>query len=509
MKGDSAPLAAPAPEASLAVLRLGGLLFDRAQDGRCPRVPPARVAVAVLVGAALFASSAAPAGAQTSAGARAASIAGVAVHPWRLGPDQTPIPFWPLRDPTQRERVFSAIQAMGIKTARVDLRWRAVEPLIKGVDDWGEFDGIHTSAQAHGITLLPVVAMPPDWANSGQGVWAYPDNPQDFEDFMVKAIERYPDIPAWEIWNEPNLPAFSEPNVDAAKFVDLLAAAHRAKERTGSSAAIVSGGLSSGGVDVVQYFEQMIRLHAFDYVNGFGIHPYSWVAPDQPEAFFLRLPYFHDRLVQIGRPDVGVWLTEYGAPTSTRTNEYGPPIGDAEQAARLQSAFAIASRWPWVRNLTWYEFEDLCDDPTNFMCNFGVVRDDMSPKPAATALKSIAAGNVQKIRSDISLTRNRSLLKLGRRALFTPLSLSGTLETPGAQGASYPVTLTLTWSPKFGGAARRSKTFRVNAANGRFATTITRMRPGYWRAVAKYAGSSDYESSTAGPVSMVVKRLGR
>ena len=50
------------------------------------------------------------------------AIGGVALHPWRLGPDTTPLPFWPLRDPTERERIFSAIQAMGIRNARVDLR---------------------------------------------------------------------------------------------------------------------------------------------------------------------------------------------------------------------------------------------------------------------------------------------------------------------------------------------------------------------------------------------------
>jgi polysaccharide biosynthesis protein PslG len=389
---------------------------------------------------------------------------------------------------------------------RVDLRWRSVEPLIKGVDDWGEFDAIHNGAQAHGITLLPIVAMPPDWANGGRGVWAYPDNPKDFEDFMVTALKRYPDIPAWEIWNEPNLPAFSEPNVDVGKFVELLAAAHNAKERAGSSTQIVSGGLSSGGVDVMQYFEDMIRLHAFDYVDGFGIHPYSFVAPDSPEAFYLRVPKFHDRLVQIGRPNVGIWITEYGAPTSTHFNEYGPPIGDAEQAARLNSAFAVASRWPWVKNLTWYEFQDLCEDPTNFMCNFGVVREDMSPKPAATALKSIAAGKVPKIDSEIDLGRVRNVARLGRRYLKPPLPISGTLDTPGAQGAPYTVKLTMSWAPRRGAQAARTRTFMVNASGGQFSTTMTRMRPGYWRIVASYPGSADYTASSSSPEGVVVKR---
>jgi hypothetical protein len=426
----------------------------------------------------------------------------VAVHPWRLGPDQTPLPFWPLRDPTARERAFSAIQAMGIKTARVDLRWDRVEPMIKGIRDWSEFDGIHASAQAHGITLLPMVAMPPDWANDGGGVWAYPTNPKDFEDFMVAALQRYPDIPAWEIWNEPNQPDFSKPTIDPAKFVALLAAAHDAKLRAGSSAAIVSGGLSSGGADPWQFFEDMIGLHAFDYVDGFAIHPYSTTAPDQAGSFFLGLPRYHDRLVQIGKPNVGMWITEYGAPTSTRPSEYGPPIGDAEEAARLRSAFAIAARWPWIQNLTWYEFQDLCDNPGDVSCNFGLLREDGSPKPASGALTDIARGNLPQIRSHITLARSRST---ARRSL----SVRGTLDTPGASQAVGPVTLRLSWGSRPRGRALKSRTLRVPVNGGSFAATLRDPKPGYWRAVAEYAGSSDYYASTSAPVTFAVKPLPR
>ena len=99
--------------------------------------------------------------------------------------------------------------------------------------------------------------------------------------------------------------------------MDLLAAAHRAKLRASSGTQIVSGGLLSTGDDAKQFFEQMIKLHAFDYVDGFGIHAYSPAAPDERGSFFLRLPTYRERLLQIGKPNVGVWITEYGAPTST------------------------------------------------------------------------------------------------------------------------------------------------------------------------------------------------
>src|SRR4051794_5324199 len=469
------------------------------RSARCVRI--ALVALACALATVLAAAP--PAGADS----RAAALAGVAIHPWRVGPDTTPLPFWPLRNPGTREQVFSAIQAMGVKQARVDLRWERVEPIAKGLRDWSEFDGIHQSAVAHGITLLPMVAMPPHWANSGRGSWSFPNNPKDFEDFLTAAIERYPDIPAWEIWNEPNLPGFSQPAVDAGAFVNLLAAAHRAKERAGSSAAIVSGGLLWFGNATRQFFDQMVQLHAFDYVDGFGIHPYSEGDPDAAGSGFLALPYFHDRLVQIGKPDVGIWVTEYGAPTSTVASEYSVPLSGTGQADRLRNAFAIAARWSWIKNLTWYEFQDLCVNPADFTCNFGLVHEDMSPKPAAGALSGVVRGELPKIDSHIALAGVPSSARLRlRRGTQRALGLGGTLDTVAAEDAVRPVTLTLSWSPKRGGRAAKTRTIGLSARGGRFSTTLRHLRSGYWRAVASYAGSSDYYASTSTPLAFGVKR---
>jgi hypothetical protein len=443
------------------------------------------------------------------ADSRAAAIAGVAIHPWRVGPDTTPLPFWPLRDPQTREQVFSAIQAMGIKQVRVDLRWERVEPIVKGLRDWSEFDGIHKSAVAHGITLLPMVAMPPGWSNNGRGSWSFPNNPKDFEDFLTAAMERYPDIPAWEIWNEPNLPGFSQPSVDPAKFVELLAAAHNAKERAGSSAQIISGGLLWLGNPTKQFFEQMIDLHAFDYVDGFGIHPYSPDAPDAPDSGFLALPYFHDRLVQIGKPNVGLWLTEYGAPTSTVASDYSSPLTTAGQVDRLRNAFAIAVRWPWIKNLTWYEFQDLCVNPADFTCNFGLMHEDMSPKPSAGALSSIVRGSLPKIDSHITLRRVRAPALRTRGGVKRPIGLSGTLDTAAAEETVRPVTLTLFWAPKRRARVAKTRSIRLAADDGRFFTTLRHLRPGFWRFVASYAGSSDYYASSSPTVTFTVKQAQR
>ena len=139
----------------------------------------------------------------------APDIAGVAVHPWQLGSYDA------------RERVFSGIAATGARWVRVDMPWAWVEehgPTIRnGHGAWGSIDPIVDSATRHGLKLLPIVAFTPKWASDSGELWAYPYT-RPFEDFFAAALRRYPQITAWELWNEPNFERFSKPGPDAARL---------------------------------------------------------------------------------------------------------------------------------------------------------------------------------------------------------------------------------------------------------------------------------------------------
>jgi hypothetical protein len=106
----------------------------------------------------------------------------------------------------------------------------------------------------------------------------------------------------------------------------------------------------------------------------------------------------------MGYPNLPLWLTEYGAPTVPVVNGYGPALSEAQQAERLQTAFALVSRFDWVENLTWYEYRDSCSDRRDAECNFGLVRTDLSPKPAYSALRGVIGGAVAPLRPQLLLS---------------------------------------------------------------------------------------------------------
>ena len=379
-----------------------------------------------------------------SAQARPVSeIAGVMVHPWQA------------QVPDARERIFAGVAATGTKWVRIDLPWSWVEPhgptVRNGHGSWSQIDAIFGAAHRHGLKPIPIVAHTPPWASDSGELWAYPDA-EPFETFFAAALRRYPQIQAWELWNEPNYSRFSKPRPDPAAFVEFLRSARRARDSVGSTAKLISGGLAPGvDIEIDDWINQVAIRGGLTLIDGLGIHPYSSVSPDDPRSRMMQLQALHERLAKLGRPDLPLWLTEYGAPTVPVANGYAPALNEQQQADRLRTAFALASRFDWIENLTWYEYRDGCDDPVDPECNFGLVRTDLSHKPAYDALREVVAGATAPLRPTLLLSTK---IREARVPVTAKASKRGAKPKPGAKPKRRA-------KPKRGAKKRRAKQRRA------------------------------------------------
>jgi len=78
---------------------------------------------------------------------------------------------------------------------------------------------------------------------------------------------------------------------------------------------------------------------------------------------------------------------------------------------------ALAGRYDWIENLTWYEYRDSNTGSRDPEANFGLVHSDLSPKPAYTAMRDVVAGQVPLQVVKMKLTRRILPLRLSEESL--------------------------------------------------------------------------------------------
>ncbi len=190
-----------------------------------------------------------------------------------------------------------AASAAGATEIRKDFLWRSIEP-EPGRFDWTGTDRAMAGTAAAGLTLVPTLVTTPAWATAQPGVLIPgvfpPADPGTYAAFAAAVAARYgpggtfwaarPDLPVrpvrtWQIWNEPNLPAFWRPGPDPHAYAELLKAAAAAIRGVDAGAEIVMAGLpeSLGGEPPKTFLMGVYAAGGASAFDTLAVHPY---APD-------------------------------------------------------------------------------------------------------------------------------------------------------------------------------------------------------------------------------------
>lgn len=293
-------------------------------------------------------------------------------------------------------RSLDTVASTGARWLRVDLDWSDVEE-ERGEDDWRRLDRVLAEASARGLEVLAVASFTPDWARAPGTTPSHPPaDPQDYADFLGRAVERYAPrgIRTWEVWNEPNLPGNWRPGADVAEYSELLRRASAAVRAADPDAVVLSGGLApaadgDGAVSPRTFVRELYRAGAAEWVDGLAVHPYSYPllpgegSPD--DNAFQQLPELRRLMVEAGAEGDCLWITEFGAPTTGR----GRGVTEAEQAEAVSAALRQAAQWPWAGPVLLYSVRDLEEDPGSLEDDFGVVERDYEPKRALDRLTGL------------------------------------------------------------------------------------------------------------------------
>jgi len=232
----------------------------------------------------------------------------------------------PAGTPAWREMQLTAAEAHGVRLARSDALWEATEPVPprSGVHsyDWGFDDRVATGLASHAMQWLAILDYAPGWATADSGrLHAPPASSADYAAYAAAFARRYgrggelwrahPELPyrpvtTYEIWNEPDSPAFWAPGPDPVAYAELYLAARRAVHAVDPEAQVVVGGLVPDSAYVAAMYKARPELRRL--VDGVALHPYG----ADPDRVFGHVRELRATLRGLGQGNVPILVTEYG-----------------------------------------------------------------------------------------------------------------------------------------------------------------------------------------------------
>jgi Cellulase (glycosyl hydrolase family 5) len=353
---------------------------------------------------------------------------------------QTAIDVYPVDGPGG-DITLARIRGSGVRLVRLVVSWRITAPdkPPPGFDPtnpedhsyrWSELDRLIGAAVAHGLQPIVDISDPPSWAQSPPGSGPQHPDPAQLASFAHAAATRYdgshhglPWVRYWEVWNEPNVSFFLQPQIEAGQVVsvdtyrtmvnDFAAAVHGARQNdTVIGGELFPNGVNRQGTTAIAPLDFTRRLFCLSAaprprlvcrtkvdVDAWSIHPYSSggpstrpASPDNIWIFNLRSFTSLVRAAQrlgtlVSAHPVQSWITEFSWDSN-------PPDPRGVPAKLEQRWVAEALYRSWLAGIsvfTWFTYRDQplglspFQSGLEFACSSGVYCD--TPKPAASTFR--------------------------------------------------------------------------------------------------------------------------
>ena len=272
---------------------------------------------------------------------------------------------------------------------------------------WAPYDAMMTSAARERIEILPTLL------GISRGRPHRPHTPaglRKWSEFVNDVAERYgrggafweanPDLEpmpltAYQVWNEPNLPAYWRPKPNAASYVKLVRLTRERLRAVDPGVSIVLAGLPDSrlGVPAIEFvraiYAQPGARTEFDVV---ALHPYSKSSEGVMGAMNRTRALMNRR----GDRSTAIWITELGWATGGPRSPFRTTR--AGQAARIRATLTalIAARERLrLERVTLFGLQDRALGATEkpwWGTRVGLFGIDGRPKPAWDAFLDFTGG---------------------------------------------------------------------------------------------------------------------
>lgn len=340
--------------------------------------------------------------------------------PWQSGDPTMPAPsgktavvganfhgIWSTYTDATRDKVLDSLKDAGVKWVRLDIAWASLQPTSKTSYDLtggvAKIDSIINKINARGMKVLLMIYWGPAWSTGTSSKNGVPSDPQDYANACAWAAGRWKGkVQAIELWNEPDLSDFLS-NTSVAAWTGLVKAAYP-KIKSANPDMIVVSGAPSALKD--EWFKGFYANGGKGMCDVIGVHMYQGISNLSPTAtpdlkylqyWIANLPNIIKIMEANGEGNKKLWVTEYGW-SSHDDSSYGTSVPswkrgvtEAVQAQYLLEMQSHLSKFPNVEASFWYTERNTASGDVH-EDNFGLMKADLSLKPAYYAMKCAASG---------------------------------------------------------------------------------------------------------------------
>jgi hypothetical protein len=258
---------------------------------------------------------------------------------------------------------LSRIHEGSIRFWKFGTRWDQVET-SPGHYDWTRLDPLVAAATAAHAQITMTVAMTPSFYA------AKPTDPPStvapYRRFVTALMTRYPEISAYQVWNEANISTFWTGST--RQLVELARVLARTRDRLRPDAQVIGPPMVTRLPYELKAIAPIYRYRLdgkplWRYLDAVSLHLYPMPRYGHrigvPEDSIRLLRAARGQLRTAGVPaSMPIWNTEinYGLEAGPASGSVATPISDAAQAANVMRTYLLGAA-NGVARVFWYRYD--------------------------------------------------------------------------------------------------------------------------------------------------------
>ncbi|MBN2138406.1 MAG: cellulase family glycosylhydrolase [Sedimentisphaerales bacterium] len=284
---------------------------------------------------------------------------------------------------TGNPKDLDMIRDGGFRFVRMDLAWGGIERQ-KGVHDFERtgYDALTEGCMQRGIRILYILDYSNGLYESDRSVRTE-EGRKAFAAYAQAAARRYRGKGIlWEMWNEPNIKQFWQPQPSVDDYCKMVEAAAPLVKEADPSGLVVAPATSTIPFD---WLEQCFKKGLLKWIDVLSVHPYR---PQNPETVIGDYARLRELIAEYAPPgkEIRIISGEWGY---SNINWDGKKLSEEKQAQYLARELLI-NLYTKIPVSIWYDWKNDGTNPNEREHHFGTVMHDLAPKPAYTAAAVLA-----------------------------------------------------------------------------------------------------------------------